>query len=245
MAFISAVLMLFLSVVLMLPISTLTSKNVSNTSKISSFVILSQFSQESELLTLPIETALVSGFVTLYFIYLLLTKLYLQNKNVYLKQFEVFEFSHNPLMLRLVNVLYSSHVSKNYFGQIYEFLITIVVIVTNEVKLLYLQTRSFFFIMTQFLLKTIIIPATMFKVFVDVAVQTYLFSSVFLSLSISFISKQLMFNIKAAELNIEIVQGIGQLKTLLYGNFSLFLIFSTIVLLVALLGAAVMTRSKR
>jgi NADH:ubiquinone oxidoreductase subunit 6 (subunit J) len=40
------------------------------------------------------------------------------------------------------------------------------------------------------------------------------------------------------------IQGIGSIKELLYGDFSLFLLFSTIVLLVALLGAAVMTRKK-
>lgn len=46
-------------------------------------------------------------------------------------------------------------------------------------------------------------------------------------------------------LTIEDSLGLGQIKELLYGSQSYFLILSTIVLLVALLGAAVMTRNRR
>jgi NADH:ubiquinone oxidoreductase subunit 6 (subunit J) len=44
--------------------------------------------------------------------------------------------------------------------------------------------------------------------------------------------------------NFDTIQGIGGIKELLYADFSLFLIFSTVVLLVALFGAAIMTRKK-
>lgn len=245
MAFISAVLMLFLSVVLMLPISTLTAKNIFSPSKTSSILMLSQFSQTSELSTLPITMILLNGFVMLFIIHTLL-KFFLHSKKLYTEQFEAFDLSLTPISSSLANILFSHHFNnKNYLGKIYKFLIIITVIFTNEIKYIYLQTRNFFFIALQFLYKTIVIPINLFKVVFDVILQTYLFSSVFLSLSVSFLSKQLTLNFKAAELNNEIVQGIGQLKTLLYGSFSSFLIFSTVVLLVALLGAAVMTRSKR
>jgi len=45
--------------------------------------------------------------------------------------------------------------------------------------------------------------------------------------------------------NSEVEGGLGSIKFLLYENLSLFLLTSTFVLLVALLGAAVMTRNKR
>lgn len=246
MAFISAVLMLFLSVVLMLPISTLTSKNVATTSKILNISVLSQFSQMSEVSTLPIEMFLFNSLVMLYFAYKLWTKFSVQSKDVHTELFEAFELYQIPFTSQLTTVLFQHYnANKNFLEKIYKFLIMAVVIFTNEIKFIYLHTRNFLFITLQFLCKTIIIPINVFKVTADIILQTYLFSSVFLSLSISFLSKQLTPSFKAIELNIEIVQGIGQLKTLLYGDFSLFLIFSTVVLLVALLGAAVMTRSKR
>jgi len=43
----------------------------------------------------------------------------------------------------------------------------------------------------------------------------------------------------------EVEGGLGNIKVLLYENLSLFLLLSTFVLLIALLGAAVMTRNKR
>lgn len=76
-------------------------------------------------------------------------------------------------------------------------------------------------------------------------VQTYLFITVVLSMSSLFLSKQVVLTASASMLSSTSLQGLGQIKSLLYGDFSLFLLFSTFVLLIALLGAAVMTRSKR
>jgi NADH:ubiquinone oxidoreductase subunit 6 (subunit J) len=85
----------------------------------------------------------------------------------------------------------------------------------------------------------------MFKPLLDTVLQSYLFISIVLGFVASFLNKQTQQLPQLSELNVEYGQGISQLKTLLYGDFSLFLIFSTVVLLVALLGAAVMTRNKR
>lgn len=96
------------------------------------------------------------------------------------------------------------------------------------------------------LLKTIgNLPQGVTKVLWDVATQTYLFLTVVLSMTSLFLSQQVLSTTNLNSLNIESLQGLGQIKALLYGGFSLFLLFSTLVLLVALLGAAIMTRSKR
>lgn len=89
------------------------------------------------------------------------------------------------------------------------------------------------------------LPCGLFKVFCDIFVQTYLFISVTLSMVSLFVSKQIFLVHNASTLSNDSLQGLSQIKILLYGDFSLFLLFSTFVLLIALLGAAVMTRSKR
>lgn len=83
------------------------------------------------------------------------------------------------------------------------------------------------------------------KIIIDTLVQTYLFVSIVGSLVVALAIKQTWFENVVHAPNLELSQGLGQIKALLYGNFSSFLLISTIVLLVALLGAAVMTRSKR
>lgn len=83
------------------------------------------------------------------------------------------------------------------------------------------------------------------KVLFDVLIQTCLLTSVILSMMFTFLSEQSILLTTTNELNNETLQGLAQIKVLLYGDFSLFLLFSTIVLLIALLGAAIMTRSKR
>ena len=89
------------------------------------------------------------------------------------------------------------------------------------------------------------LPRGAVKTVLDVFVQSYLFTAVVLSMSSLFLSKQTITTLNIATLNNESLQGLGQIKALLYGDFSLFLLLSTFVLLIALLGAAVMTRSKR
>lgn len=91
----------------------------------------------------------------------------------------------------------------------------------------------------------LILPQNTFKTLCDIFVQTYLFISVVLSMMSLFLHKQILLTNNVNALHNETLQGLGQLKILLYGDFSLFLLFSTFVLLIALLGAAVMTRSKR
>lgn len=88
-------------------------------------------------------------------------------------------------------------------------------------------------------------PFEAVKVLWDVVAQTYLFATVLLSMVSLFLSSQTALQAATNVLANDSSQGLGQIKGLLYGDFSLFLLFSTLVLLIALLGAAVMTRNKR
>ena len=88
-------------------------------------------------------------------------------------------------------------------------------------------------------------PFEAMKVLWDVVAQTYLFAAVLLSMVSLFLSSQTTLQAATNVLDNDSSQGLGQIKGLLYGDFSLFLLFSTLVLLIALLGAAVMTRNKR
>jgi hypothetical protein len=76
----------------------------------------------------------------------------------------------------------------------------------------------------------------------DVAQQTYIFVAVLLPFLL--VTMTPYENLSAVMPHFNSIQGIGEIKELLYGDFSLFLIFSTVVLLIALFGAAVMTRKK-
>ena len=117
----------------------------------------------------------------------------------------------------------------------------------SSVKLI-LETKQFLQykirIIIQLLKASNNLPQGATKVLWDAIAQTYLFITVVLSTSTLFLSKQAIQTSNANMLS-ESLQGLGQIKALLYGDFSLFLLFSTFVLLIALLGAAVMTRSKR
>jgi NADH:ubiquinone oxidoreductase subunit 6 (subunit J) len=77
----------------------------------------------------------------------------------------------------------------------------------------------------------------------DLIAQLYLF----LNLILIIVAGSAAHN-KNTTLNTEIssdivVSGLGELKEMLYGYYSPFLIISTLVLLVALIGAAVMTKN--
>ena len=110
-----------------------------------------------------------------------------------------------------------------------------------KIKLLHYKVRVAF----QLLKANISLPQDTTKLLWDVVVQTYLFITVVVGMSSLFLSKQVVPTASTSMLSSASLQGLGQIKTLLYGDFSLFLLFSTFVLLIALLGAAVMTRSKR
>lgn len=89
------------------------------------------------------------------------------------------------------------------------------------------------------------LPQGTVKVVYEVVLQTYLLITSVLCMVLLFLSKQNLLLSNESALNNNFLQGLGQIKSLLYGDFSLFLLLSTFVLLIALLGAAVMTRSKR
>lgn len=259
MAFISAVLMLFLSVVLMLPISTLTSKNATNNSKVTSILFLSMFSTGSELSVLPAELTLFSMFFVFYLIYWLRVQSWSLGTvlfNQFLEEYDEiipdgkFHWTYwvGNLHIRYTHRFETKphYIFNKFMAEFFKALLIISFILEKKfIEDVYLPIRETLFIVGQLGVKAINLQINVLKVVTDIVLQTYLFISIFLSLAVSFFSKQLHPTFKATELNSEIVQGIGQLKTLLYGEFSLFLIFSTIVLLIALLGAAVMTRSKR
>jgi hypothetical protein len=76
----------------------------------------------------------------------------------------------------------------------------------------------------------------------DIAQQTYIFIAILLPFVLVTITPYNKNMVTIPTFNS--IQGIGGIKELLYGDFSLFLILSTLVLLVALLGAAIMTRKK-
>ena len=79
----------------------------------------------------------------------------------------------------------------------------------------------------------------------EVMIQSYLYLSILIYMISLLTIKQDWFANIVNLLDFDDSLGLSQIKTLLYGDYSYFLIFSTVVLLVALLGAAVMTRSKR
>lgn len=133
----------------------------------------------------------------------------------------------------------------NYLNSILLFK-NLIYIIKNNLGKIYGLIRYFlilcFYTMFENSFKTI---NTIVKTATDVSIQSFLFLSVLFNFVFMFLNKQTLLYLNAAEMHLETSQGIGQLKNLLYGEFSLFLLFSTVVLLVALLGAAVMTRSKR
>lgn len=80
------------------------------------------------------------------------------------------------------------------------------------------------------------------KDILDIAQQTYIVAAVVMPFILSILSLPANKELGPFLPRFETVQGIGGIKELLYADFSLFLIFSTVVLLVALFGAAIMTR---
>lgn len=115
----------------------------------------------------------------------------------------------------------------------------------NAVVYTYLVVRKTTVACFMLLFTKVGMPKDTSKIVTDTLVQTYLFVSIVGGLVVALATKQTWFADVKHVPNLELSQGLGQIKTLLYGEFSSFLLISTIVLLVALLGAAVMTRSNR
>lgn len=79
----------------------------------------------------------------------------------------------------------------------------------------------------------------------EAAAQTYLYVGITSFILALVTIKQDWFKEQANSLSLDGSLGLSQIKDLLYGDQSYLLLFSTTVLLVALIGAAVMTRNKR
>lgn len=223
-AFISAVLMLFLSVVLMLPISTF---NQSTTVFKNSTFPLIFVTVSDEIIGLK--------FVLLSILFLLVLYVLLKNKIInfnllnlqkYIKTFKpklLMKKSLTSIYLFIKQCIYNiSKISlPNYFK------ISIILLSLNHYsKLIYTYINNSFI--------TII----------ETVAQVLLYFSVFLVILVPMTVKQTWF-IDNLDINFDLSLGLGQLKSLLYGDFSLFLIFSTVVLLVSLFGAAIMTRTEK
>lgn len=266
MAFISAVLMLFLSVVLMLPISTLTSKNYSTDSKhnrnFTPFMLIS-----SNLI--PYDITCTNYF--LFSLFLLITTIIFISS--YSKTYSIFMFSSNRDFLKTTlglnneEILLSqinSFLKSNTLNQtsvvavmeIEEFYVNFILrnnmvfhILFWYILFIYVITNSLFITLIKqpyayFKLQLISYNVTA-KHFMETFIQTSLYSSVVASVFALVTVKQSWFTNNANSLSIDASLGLSQIKELLYGDYSYFLIYSTVVLLVALLGAAVMTRNKR
>jgi NADH:ubiquinone oxidoreductase subunit 6 (subunit J) len=253
-AFISAVLMLFLSVVLMLPISTLTTKSFKNSPVL--LVVFTQYSfVEFSAILLAISLILLTIFVS-YTVYLFV--MLHGGISKYSKWFdklynEAATEESNTFWVKIKDLLNEYKLFKNvvvnYLVKITYIALKVLFTLVMSVYTYCLSTKQsihkLIYLFSEFLLNSHYVVNENFKQLIDVVLQSYLFINVILGLLVLHIHKQFQPLFNATELSLELHQGIGQLKTLLYGDFSLFLIFSTIVLLVALLGAAVMTRSKR
>ena len=253
-AFISAVLMLFLSVVLMLPISTLTTKSFKN-----SPVLLVAFTQYSFVELSAIFPSIFLILLTIFVSYTVYLQVMMHGGiSKYSKWFdklysEVIVEEPNTFWSKTKALLKEYRLSKNvvvsYLAKITYIALKAFFTLVMSVYTYYLATkysiRKLIYLFSEFLLSSHYVVSENFKQLIDVVLQSYLFINVILGLLVLHVHKQFQPSFSATELNLELNQGIGQLKALLYGDFSLFLIFSTVVLLVALLGAAVMTRSKR
>jgi NADH:ubiquinone oxidoreductase subunit 6 (subunit J) len=253
-AFISAVLMLFLSVVLMLPISSLTSKNSKNLP-----VTLLMFTQYNNVEFNGGLSAVLLILLIIFMYYA--TYIFITTHGGIFKYSKLFNKWYNEgsvekpttFWTKVKILLEGYELSKNTAircsAKIANIVFKVFFSLGMSMYAYYLVakgngrelTYSFF----ELLFNSHQVARENFKQLIDAIVQSYLFINVVLGLSVLHIHKHFKPFFNATELNEEFHQGIGQVKTLLYGNYSLLLIFSTVVLLVALLGAAVMTRSKR
>lgn len=241
-AFISAVLMLFLSVVLMLPISALSSTNSKRVST-TAMLIFNQYTTLSEISSsIVIETAVCGTLCLLLFKYF---------KNQWFSSSNSFM---NELNVNSIQKHQITHFSTKTSNLLTIFLLNCKFLVKNACKntctlfkMTYLSTivvlKNVGHVCIELLLRVHILYIS--KLMLDVGLQTYLFLSVFLALTAAFCNKKIVYSQQLSNATMDSTQGISQLKFMLYGDYSMFLIFSTVVLLIALLGAAVMTRTKR
>lgn len=223
-AFISAVLMLFLSVVLMLPISTLNNNINKN-------YIYPLFSVEFlEYFTLETIFLLIIFYNLLYvvnknFLYSFIKKLihtdnfnngYVIINNYILNKYKLsttsFIFHFNYLTYKFINIV--TTISKLSFNSLVRYFYYFLFVFSNNYNI---NKQKF----------------------IDVIVQLYLFINMFLIIILSQISVN---SIQTSVIVEEKVLGLGVLKDLLYNQYPAFLIISTTVLLVALIGAAIMTK---
>lgn len=75
----------------------------------------------------------------------------------------------------------------------------------------------------------------------EIVIQSILYCIIFILITLPFTFKQTLFNI--TDIDFDISLGLGNIKVLLYGDLNAFLIFSTIILLISLFGASIMTKS--
>lgn len=273
MAFISAVLMLFLSVVLMLPISTLTSKNyhIDSNRGVNNFSGVILFIVVADVYDFVIFNLFVA-FVTIGFLsfgFLAVTSF--KNINWDIKNMWHFLFDgdfynmlrgkgdYDTLIKKADEVLFSTmtwHIRTSLLRDAESFYNAYILRSNFVVHLLYwfvvfsyIEISYFFSILIvgfyKLIKKSIKLYNINFKHVVELLIQTSLYISVLASVFALLTVKQSWFLYKVNPLSFETSLGLSQIKDLLYGDYSYFLLFSTVVLLVALLGAAVMTRNKR
>jgi NADH:ubiquinone oxidoreductase subunit 6 (subunit J) len=220
-AFISAVLMLFLSVVLMLPISTNILWNKTKILK-NNFSILVFINNDLCLIIKFVIIILIVLFITTYCLYKY--KFASTSNNLY---YNIKILLSNFLIT--IAKLFSAVIDYVYTN--YNFLYIF------NIDLLYLTVKYYIVYFKNLIL-------VYYSLLIELVFQFILYFGFFLLVLSSFLFKQTWFQ-NINDLYFDISSGIGQIKLLLYGDFSLFLIFSTIVLLVALFGAAIMTRSSK
>jgi NADH:ubiquinone oxidoreductase subunit 6 (subunit J) len=224
-AFISAVLMLFLSVVLMLPISTNVLQNKSKILKNTSIILLFIDNNFNVL----IKFALISLFVWFIILYYFST---------YFSMFKITMLSFNNMKLLLSTLIMSIiKLLSSIIDNILQYKHNFISIIVN-IDVFYLTLKYYIIY-----IKNIILMYC--KIFTELFLQFVLYSSFTVLVVSPLLLKQTWFSSNVNDLSFDISVGIGQIKLLLYGDFSLFLIFSTVVLLIALFGAAIMTRSSK
>lgn len=222
-AFISAVLMLFLSVVLMLPISTF---NQSTTLFKNNIIFL--------IFSINIDNYIIIKFILLNLI--VLFYIYI-NKNKVIKYINIFNIKTLNLFKSKIKIY--TLLTKLYI-YIKQFLYKI-----NSIKFPNYLKINIIYLILQYYIKLInSYIYNFFLIIFETIAQIILYSSLFLIVLAPTMVKQTWF-IDTLNPSFELSLGLGQLKTLLYGDFSLFLIFSTVVLLVSLFGAAIMTRTEK
>lgn len=265
MAFISAVLMLFLSVVLMLPISTLTSKNYATDSRQVNYIFtpilfifpgLFESNLTPSLLAVALLLSLTIG--TLVVVYTLTNKLSSSIVPALVELWDsLLDIESIQKVLSCVQVrLQRDHNTiqgnfpylserKNTLQTILNYCAVLVFILYSTLKFVFNLLVTLFI---NFIAKSSIVSSNIAKYakhILEAAIQTYLYAGLGVSMLALLMVKQTWFTSAIRPLNFEGSLGLSQIKELLYGDYSYFLLFSTVVLLVALFGAAIMTRNKR